>query len=199
MLYTGIFVQLQVFHSHRVGKAQRWVESSESHHEFRGNAAMSHVSPRMHSSFIRLLWNFLPQSQKECLSALFFSGLSKHQDRKLVKRCIFLLYPTIFYGKSGKVFLFASFYWTWWTSADSWPCQAEGYHVVVGPQVDATLVVAMAFAIDVPGRDKKRRGFGCLACLVPGLRWSFHTQKTQFMNKYIRFAHDILYIVHYCT
>ena len=25
----------------------------------------------------------------------------------------------------------------------------SGYHVVVGPQVDATLVVAMAFAIDV--------------------------------------------------
>ena len=33
----------------------------------------------------------------------------------------------------------------------------SGYHVVVGPQVDATLVVAMAFAIDVASLEKKNR------------------------------------------
>ena len=51
----------------------------------------------------------------------FFLGCLSIKIGNLWSDVFSYLYPTIFYGKSGKVFLFASFYWTWWTSADSWP------------------------------------------------------------------------------
>lgn len=96
MLYTGIFVQLQVFHSHRVKlrdelKVLKVIMNSEE---------MLPCPPMYLHGCTLASSIFFPKfpasiSKRNVSVGNIFFGLSNHQDRKLVKRCVFLLFSMV--------------------------------------------------------------------------------------------------------